>query len=324
MEHTCMENKEEPPARPDVAVVFPGQGSQYPGMGKDLYDAFEEVRGVFDEASHAIGRDMARLCFDGAGEELDLTINTQISVFTVNMAAFRVFQKHCRLKPAFMAGHSLGEYAALTASGAATLSEMLPLVLARATFMHEAVPPGSGAMAAIVGMEGAALEKLCREVSGAGETVSPANLNGPGQMVISGTAGAVEEVAKRATAGGGRAIKLPISVPCHCSLLDSASNRLDQILSAVTFRDCSVPVIPNCDPDINHESGTTKDLLVKQLTSPVRWQESIEKMVSSGVRTFIESGPKKNLSGIIRRIAPESSLLNIEDRRSLEKTLESL
>lgn len=310
--------------RSDCALVFPGQGSQYPGMGKDVHDAFEEARLTFDEAAEVIGRDMARLCFEGSPEELNLTINTQTAVFTATMAIYRVFEKQWGCRPAFMAGHSLGEYTALTAAGALAFGDMLPLVRARAEFMQEAVAAGAGAMATVIGLDGASLEDLCRNVSRGDGRVWPANLNAPGQMVISGTAGAVEEASLLVKAAGGRVMMLPISVPCHCALLDPAALRLDGVLGAVSFSDCAVRVIPNCDPQGTHSRETTNSLLVRQLTAPVRWQESIETMAALGVTTFIEAGPRKTLSGLIRRILPEARLLNVEDRSSLEKTLESL
>ncbi|MCK9230648.1 MAG: ACP S-malonyltransferase [Syntrophales bacterium] len=308
--------------RYDCALVFPGQGSQYPGMGKDFYEAFEEARLIFDEATETIGRDIGKLCFEGTPEELNLTINTQTAVFTATMAIYSVFEKQGGFKPAFMAGHSLGEYSALTAAQALPLPEMLALVEARAAFMQEAVPPGAGAMATVIGMDRAILTEICRNVSRGEEKVWPANLNAPGQMVVSGTAGAVEEVLVAVKSAGGRALMLPISVPCHCPLLEPAALRLDEALSTVLFSDCLVTVVPNCDPGGTHGRETTKSLLVQQLTAPVRWQESIETIAQRGVTTFIETGPKKTLSGLIRRIVPEARLFNVEDRASLEKTLE--
>ncbi len=305
----------------DYALLFPGQGSQYPGMGKDLYRAFEEARISIDEASEAAGRDIGRLCFEGSREELDLTVNTQTAVFAVDMAAFRVFEKHCAVKPLFMAGHSLGEYAALTASGALPQAEMIRLVTARATFMQEAVPAGHGAMAAVMGLEVEDIERLCREAVRSGSSVSPANYNGPGQVVVSGVAHAVDELVALAKNLGGRAMKLPVSVPCHSDLLNTASERLGDRLSTLTFRDCSVPVIPNCDPKQEYKARTAGALLARQLTAPVRWQETIERMVRSGVKTVIELGPKRTLSGLAKRIAPELETLNVEDRASLEKTI---
>lgn len=293
-------------------------------MGKDFYDAFEEARITFDEATEVCGRDMRRLCFEGSPEELNLTINTQTAVFTATMAIYRVFEKQAGFRPAFMAGHSLGEYTALTAAEALPFGDMLPLVRARAVFMQDTIAVGAGSMATIIGLSNATLEELCKDVSRENGRVWAANLNAPGQMVISGTAGAVEEARLRVQAAGGRAIMLPISVPCHCPLLEPAALRLGRALSAVSFSDCAVPVIPNCDPKGTHNRETTRFLLVQQLTAPVRWQESIETMADRGVTTFIEAGPKKTLSGLIRRIVPEARLLNVEDRSSLEKTLERL
>ncbi len=308
----------------DCALVFPGQGSQYPGMGKDLYAAFDEARQTFEQASEAVGRDMAALCFDGTPEELDSTINTQTAVFTVDMAAFRVFERYSSVSPIAAAGHSLGEYAALASAGALPFPDMLRLVKARATYMHEAVPEGSGAMAAIMNLDGSTLDRICRESNRDGEIVAAANFNGPSQLVISGTTAAVDDVIRRAQAEGGRGRRLSVSVPCHCGLLDEASRRLDDTLSTVSFKNCTIPVIPNCDPTLTHTRESTRSLLVRQLTDPVRWQETIERMAGAGVTTIVELGPKKTLSGLIKRIVPGIRLFNIEDRRSLEETLAGL
>ncbi len=308
-----------------LGIVFPGQGAQFVGMGSELYTEFETARQVFSEVTSVTGRDIAGLCFEGPREELDMTVNTQIAVLTVDVAAFRVFAEHIALKPAVMAGHSLGEYAALTAAGALSLSDTIRLVHARGTFMQEAVPPGEGAMAALLGMGAADVDALCRRLRAEGEVVEPANYNGPDQVVISGAATGIERALHEAKGHGAkRAIMLPISVPCHCRLLESAAARLDVLLSSLPIGDCTPPVISNYEPLRTHSRSATRELLVHQLSAPVRWQETIEAMVRQGVDTIIEIGPKKTLSGLIKRIAPPIRLFNIEDMKSLDETVRGI
>ena len=308
-----------------LAVVFPGQGSQFVGMGRELFDEFEEARRVFDEAESILGFDIARLCFEGPADELDLTVNTQISVLTLGIAAFRVFEGAIGIKPVVMAGHSLGEYAALTAAGAIAYADVLPLVHARAHYQQEAVPLGRGCMAAIIGMNTRDIEEVCRYISGTGQTVEPANFNGPGQTVISGTTEGVEAAMTLAKdRGARRAVKLPISVPCHCGLLENAARRLEETLATVALHDCSIPVIPNYDPEIVHSRVTTRDLLVRQLYHPVKWQQTVEKMIGMGIDTIIEVGPKKTLTALIKRTAPEIRLLNIDSGNSLAEAIHYL
>ncbi len=306
-------------------LVFPGQGSQHPGMGQDLYRGHQSVRDLFAEAGDIVGRDMVSLCFTGPQELLDLTVNTQIAVLTADLAAWRAFSGRVEAKPLVMAGHSLGEYAALHAAGAVGLRDCLSLVYRRAEFHQEAVPVGEGAMAAILGLPREEVEALCRDRDREGHAVTVSIENAPGQIVISGHTAAVSEViAAAGTREGVRAVLLPISVPCHCRLLQGAAGRFADALRNIEFRDCAVPVIPNCDPSLLHSRERTKDLLVRQIISPVRWRETIERMAAMGVDTVVEIGPKRILSGLIRRIDRRLRLLNVEDEASLERTASAL
>jgi [acyl-carrier-protein] S-malonyltransferase len=303
------------------ALVFPGQGSQHPGMGQDLYQGHQNVRDLFAEAGDVFATDMVSLCFTGPQELLDLTVNTQIAVLTVEIGAWRAFSERVAAKPFVMAGHSLGEYTALHAAGAVGLRDCLALVHRRAQFHQEAVPVGEGTMAAILGLPREEVESLCRVSDGEGHAVDVSIENAPGQIVISGHTRAVSEViAAAGTREGVRAVLLPISVPCHCRLLQRAAERFATSLGQVEFRDCSPPVIPNCDPFLLHSRERTRELLVRQITSPVRWRETIARMSEMGVDTIVEIGPKRILSGLIRRIDRRLRLLNIEDEASLEMT----
>jgi [acyl-carrier-protein] S-malonyltransferase len=306
-------------------LVFPGQGTQHPGMGQDLYRGHQSVRDLFAEAGDVVGRDMVSLCFTGPQELLDLTVNTQIAVLTADLAAWRAFSGRVEAKPLVMAGHSLGEYAALHAAGAVGLRDCLSLVCRRAEFHQEAVPAGEGAMAAILGLPREAVEALCRDSDREGHAVTVSSENAPGQIVISGHTEAVSDVVAAAgSMENGRAVILPISVPCHCRLLQGAAERFADSLRNIEFQDCAVPVIPNCDPSLLHSRERTKDLLVRQIVSPVHWRETIERMAAMGVDTVVEIGPKRILSGLIRRIDRRLRLLNVEDDASLERTASAL
>ncbi|MEA2014552.1 MAG: ACP S-malonyltransferase [Thermodesulfobacteriota bacterium] len=306
----------------DAGIVFPGQGSQYVGMGKDLYEGFQEARETFAEAAKALGIDIARLCFEGPRDVLDLTSNTQPAVLTVDVAIYRIFEKEIGIEPAIMAGHSLGEYAALCASGAIDFSDAVSLVHARGRYQQEAVPPGEGCMAAILGLDRELVEEICRVTSGELGVVALVNINSPGQSVISGNTAAVEKAVDIAKERGVRmGVKLPISVPCHCSLLDKAAEKLEKDLDNIRIRDCRVKVIPNFDPENAHSTANTRKFLARQLNSPVRWQETVERMYNMGIRTIVEIGPKRTLSSLIKRIDRRIKTLNIEDMASLESAI---
>ncbi len=308
-----------------IGLVFPGQGVQSVGMGGDLYESSELVRSLFAEAADILEMDVAGLCLRGPQAALDETLHTQIAVLTVDIAVYILFREESRAEAVVMAGHSLGEYAALYAAGAIGFSDVLRLVKKRAIYHRDAVPQGEGAMAAVLGPPAADVEEMCRTARQAGEVLSPAIFNGPGQTVVAGHAAAVERLTGEAKRSGqAKVVRLPISVPCHSSLMEKAAQKLQEDMKRVSFRDCRTPVIPNCDPSDRHSRMTTPGLLARQITSPVRWQETVAQMAEAGVDTIIELGPKKTLCGLIKRIDPRFRLLNVEDRQSLCKCLQAL
>jgi [acyl-carrier-protein] S-malonyltransferase len=301
-----------------IAFVFPGQGSQYPGMGKDLAENFAIARQVFEEAGDALGIDMASLCFNGPEEELRLTTNTQPAILTVSIAALRVLQQETGMTPAYVAGHSLGEYSALVAAGSLLFADALRTVRRRGAFMQEAVPVGTGAMAAILGMSAEELEAVCREAA-QGEIVAAANFNGPGQIVIAGHAAAVERASVLARERGAkRALPLPVSAPFHCALMEPAGVRLAEVLAAIDICSLAMPVVTNVEAQPNSDSQRVKELLVRQVSAPVRWEETVESMAGLGVERFIEIGPGKVLAGLIKRIAKGAVTQNIEDSAGIQ------
>lgn len=303
------------------ALVFPGQGAQHVGMGLELYKEFQVAREVYAEASDTLGLDMAALCFEGPREKLDQTIFTQTSVMTADTAAFRVFEKETGLKPAVMAGHSLGEYGAIHAAGALNFPRLLYLVDMRARLQQEEVPLGQGGMAAVLDMDAARLESALSDVRSSGGKAFTAILNGPGQIVIAGLTPALDDAIARIRQNGGKALKIPVSVPFHCELMNGAAARFEQVLNDNGFDDFSVPVIPNCDPGTFYSRDNVRGLLVKQIHSVVRWQETIERMAALGIELIIEVGPRKILSGLIKRIKKDFLIANVEDLDSLRKSL---
>lgn len=296
-----------------IAFVFPGQGSQFAGMGKDLAENFTVARHLFEEANDALGFDIASLCFNGPEEDLKLTTNTQPAILTVSIAALRVIEQECGIVPSFAAGHSLGEYSALVCAGALGFADAVRTVRQRGAFMQEAVPVGGGAMAAIMGVDAAALADICREAA-QGEVVSPANFNCDGQVVIAGNAGAVERAMKLAKdKGAKRALPLPVSAPFHCALMVPAGERLKAVLDAVEVHTMKFPVISNVEAKANDDVSRVKALLVEQVSGTVRWEESVQNMAGLGVDRYIEIGPGKVLAGLIKRIAKGSTVQNVED-----------
>ena len=301
-----------------VAFIFPGQGSQYPGMGKDLADNFAAAREVFEEANDRLGFDVAKLCFDGPESDLQLTANTQPAILTVSIAAQRVVAAECGLTAAYAAGHSLGEYSALVCAGALPFADAVATVRQRGLFMQEAVPVGVGTMAAIIGLDRSALEEVCQQAA-EGEVVAPANFNSPGQVVIAGHVSAVERAMSLAKERGAkRALALPVSAPFHCSLMLPAAERLAKVLDSVTIGALTVPVVSNVEAQAYNDAQRVKELLVTQVSSPVRWEESVQNMAALGVEQFIEIGPGKVLSGLVKRIARGLALHNVQDAAGLK------
>lgn len=296
----------------NLAFVFPGQGSQYVGMGKDLSAQFPIAKQVFAEADDALGCALSELCFCGPETELKLTENTQPAILATSVAALRVLETETHLRPAFVAGHSLGEYSALVAVGALRFGDAVKIVRERGRLMQQAVPDGEGAMAVLMGLEMDEVGSLCVE-SSQGEVVSPANFNGAGQVVIAGTKSAVSRaMALAKERGAKRVLELPVSAPFHCQLMQPAAEGLQKILSAVDVQPFSVGVVTNVDADVNLDVGRVKSLLSEQAVRPVRWEESVKKLAELGCTRALEIGPGKVLKGLMKRIAPAIETDNFE------------
>jgi [acyl-carrier-protein] S-malonyltransferase len=306
-----------------IAFVFPGQGSQYAGMGREVAEKFPNARAAFDEVDEALRFPLSRLCFEGPEEDLTLTQNTQPAILATSVALFRVLEGK-GIRPDFVAGHSLGEYSALVAAGALTLSEAAPLVRRRGCYMQEAVPVGVGAMAALLGLDLPAVQSVC-ERAAQGQVVSPANLNSPRQIVIAGNREAVERAMTLAkSAGAKRAIMLQVSAPFHCALMMPAEKRLSADLDACSFSDLRVPLITNVDALPIRTGAEARDGVKRQVSRPVRWQETVQRLLDEGVRTFVEVGPGKVLLGLIRSIDKSVTMLNVEDEKSMENAFSGL
>ena len=306
-----------------LAFLFPGQASQYPGMGRDLAEKFAVSRAVFEEADRALGFSISRICFEGTEDELKLTANTQPAILTVSVAALRAMEEK-GVAPDYVAGHSLGEYSANVAAGSLDFADALRLVRSRGQYMQEAVRAGEGAMAAILGLAPAQVEDICKKAA-EGEVISPANLNSPEQTVISGHAGAVKRAVELASQSGAkRAVVLAVSAPFHCELMMPAQQRLEADLRRTTFRDPRCPLVNNADADEISSGSEMREALIRQVCLPVRWEESMRELIERGANTFIEIGPGKVLSGLLRQIDRSVRCLNVEDEKSLASTLEKL
>ncbi len=304
-----------------IAFVFPGQGAQAVGMGKDVYDALPQSRAVFEKGDEVLGFPLSQLVFEGPDSELKQTVNTQPALVTTSVAYLEALSGK-GLSPDYVAGHSLGEYSALVAANVLSYEDAVKLVRLRGRFMEEAVPGGQGAMAAVLGAEREALAELCRSISAEGSTVELANVNCPGQIVVSGSQAGVDAVVQRVKeAGGKRAIPLEVSGPFHSSMMKEAAERLAAELKSITFNAPSVPVIVNVTASPVTDPEEIRELLVRQVFSPVLWQDSVEWLIAAGVDTFVEIGSGSVLAGLIRKIDKNVKVININSLESLETAL---
>ena len=305
-----------------VAFIFPGQGSQYLGMGKALHAQFAIARQVFAEADEALGFSLSQLCFAGPEASLKRTENTQPAILTVSIAALRVLESETSLRPDFVTGHSLGEYSALVCVRALNFYDAVKIVRARGKLMQQAVPAGEGSMAVILGLEMDAVRSLCEEVSN-GEVVAPANYNGGGQIVIAGAKGAVIRAASIAKERGAkRVLDLPVSAPFHCQLMRPAAEGLRQVLDPIVIQPFSIGVVTNVKAEVNLDSNRVKPLLVDQAVQPVRWEESVRTLARLGCLRLWEIGPGKVLKGLNSRISPDLTTENFENPQDLGKVRE--
>jgi len=308
---------------PKIAFIFPGQGAQYVGMGKEIAEQYKSANEVFDAALEALGFDVKKMVFEGDEETLKITENTQPAILTASIACLQPLIEN-GISADVAAGLSLGEYSAHVVAGTLTFKDAVSLVRKRGKYMQEAVPVGVGAMAAIIGLEESVVLESCNCASQVG-IVEAVNLNCPGQTVIAGEVKAVEkaiEICKEK--GAKRAVLLPVSAPFHCKLLKPAGEKLSEELKKVNFNDMRIPVVTNVTAEYIYDKAVVPDLLVRQVSSPVLWEKSVRKMIENGVDTFIEIGPGKVLSGFVKKINKEVKTLNVEDVRSLNKTIEDL
>lgn len=305
-----------------LAAVFPGQGSQFVGMARDFYDGSDAARRVLDDAETALPG-LLELMWEGPAETLQLTANQQPALVAAGAAAFAAYREAGGALPALAAGHSLGEYTAHVAAGSLALADALRLVRARGTYMQEAVPPGEGAMAAVMKLDPAAIRNACEHVEDAAGTVEVANLNAPGQTVISGSAAAVAAAGERLRAEGGRVVPLKVTAPFHCSLMQPAADRLAYDLAGVRFDDPAFAIVCNVTADVLRNGAGAKEMLRRQVTSPVRWVESVESLRAHGADRFLEFGAGKVLTGLIGRIAPEAEARSVTDMTGLREALEA-
>lgn len=306
-----------------IGLVFPGQGSQSVGMGKALYDAYPSLKAVYDEASSVLGYDVAELCFTGPADRLNLTEFTQPALLVSSIAAWKLFEP-VGIKPIAAAGHSLGEYSALVAVGGVTFPDAVGLVQKRGRYMSEAVAPGTGLVAALLGLTAEVVKEVCHAASSVG-VVAAANFNSPGQVVIAGEKAAVERaIALAKEQGCKKAIPLPVSVPVHTPLMQQAADRLAKDLGAVRWSDLRAPLVNNAEAKAISRAGEIQASLIRQLPSSVLWQDTVQAMGNMGVTTFVEVGPGTVLTGLIKRILPGVTVLSLNDPKSLDATLKAL
>lgn len=308
-----------------VAFIFPGQGSQYVGMGADLYEKEAAAKAVYDQADQALGFSLSALCFEGPEDALRLTANTQPAILTASTAVLAVVKEKLNVAPDYVAGHSLGEYSALVAAEALSFADAVQIVRARGEYMEEAVPAGQGAMSAVMGMDREALAEVCRKVTEAGNPVQLANLNSPGQIVISGSAQGVAQAGDEAKAGGAkRVIPLNVSGPFHSMLMEPAAKKLSDTLASYEIQDAQIAVVANVSAHAVQAKEDVKEALIQQVASPVLWEDSVRFMLEAGVDLFIEIGPGTVLSGLVKKLDRKVKTIAIQDIPTLEKAMEQL
>lgn len=307
-----------------VAFIFPGQGSQSVGMGNDIFNQYQEAQAILNDADERLGISLSNLILEGPEEELKLTENTQPAILTVSSALLSILEKE-GVNPDYVAGHSLGEYSALVAAKVMSFSDAVYAVRQRGLFMEEAVPAGEGSMAAVMGLDAKALEAVCTEVTKAGDSVQLANLNSPSQIVISGTKLGVEKASVSAKeAGAKRVIPLQVSGPFHSELMKPAADKLSDVLDHIVLSDASVPVIANVTAEVELKREEIKNQLIEQLYSPVRWVETVEKLIELGVDTFVEVGPGTVLSGLVKKVNRKVNVLPVNNEETLKVALQQL